>query len=151
MNGLPKLNLPEFDFKLDETDVEKKIFCAFRKKWVLLKPEEWVRQNFARYMTDYLRYPSGRIKLEQPLKFSGRYYSADIVFYDKDLRVSLIVECKRPEVKITQDTFRQIGIYNNALGGTDYLMITNGKDHYALQFEQESNSYKFLPELPAHL
>jgi len=148
LSELPTLNLPKYIFKTTEVDGLRKIFCTFRKKWVRLTPEEWVRQNFCRLLIDDLDYPASRTKLEQKISLAGRTYLADIVVYDKAMNIHLIVECKRTETKLDQNVFRQIGIYNHGIGGVRYLMITNGIEHYALI--KENNSFKFLVELPKY-
>lgn len=145
---MPKLQLPNYDFRLSNTDSVAKIFCTFRGKWVVLTPEEWVRQHFGLFMVNELKYPKSRMKLEQQIIIAGKKYKADIAVYNPDMQIDTLVECKRPEVKITQEVFRQIGIYNHGLKGVDKLFVTNGLHHYALANSEEG--YIFLSEMPEY-
>ena len=109
---MQRLNLPEYEFKLRKNGINNEIFDAFRKKYVVLTPEEWVRQNILQFLIRERNFPSSLIAVEIGLKYNQMQKRADILAYDKQGQPYLLVECKAPEVKITQETFHQIARYN---------------------------------------
>jgi len=145
---LPKLNLPLFDINVrSDSYGNAEIFDEFRKKYVILTHEEWVRQNFAVYMHKYLDYPIGRIKLEHQLVIAGNNRRCDIVYFDKSLNPEIIVECKSTKINISKSTFNQIALYNSALN-VKYLIVTNGINHFAAEIDYSKNEYIFLDVIP---
>ena len=141
------LNLPQYTFRTSEKQGKKIIFDGFRGRWVALTPEEWVRQNFARYLTEVKHFPASLIAIERSLRINQRDFRTDIVLFSKSGMPLVVVECKAPEEKITQQVFDQIARYNLDLR-VSYLIVTNGLMHYCCKFEQEQLSYTFLPEIP---
>ena len=131
--------------------VEEKthIFDVVRKKYLLLTPEEWVRQNFIHYLNKEKKYPLGLMGVEQMVKYNSLKTRADIVIYNLEGKPNVIVECKAPEVKITQDTFNQIAKYNSQLK-VKYLIVTNGMKHFCCQMDYENNKITFLEDVPAY-
>ena len=131
--------------------VEEKthIFDDVRKKYLLLTPEEWVRQNFIHYLNKEKKYPLGLMGVEQMVKYNSLKTRADIVIYNLEGKPNVIVECKAPEVKITQDTFNQIAKYNSQLK-VKYLIVTNGMKHFCCQMDYENNKIIFLEDVPAY-
>jgi len=129
--------------------VEEKthIFDEVRKKYLLLNPEEWVRQNFIHYLNKEKKYPLGLMGVEQMVKYNSLKTRADIVIYNLEGKPNVIVECKSPEVKITQDTFNQIAKYNSQLK-VKYLIVTNGMKHFCCQMDYVNNKITFLEDLP---
>ena len=123
------------------------IFDVVRKKYLLLTPEEWVRQNFIHYLNKEKKYPLGLMGVEQMVKYNSLKTRADIVMYNTEGKANIIVECKAPDVKITQDTFNQIAKYNSQLK-VKYLLVTNGMNHYCCKMDYESNRITFLEEIP---
>lgn len=146
---MQKLNLPEYEFKLREQNGQNQIFDVFRKKYVALTPEEWVRQNFLIYLVKEKNYPQSLISVEAGLKLYKRSKRTDIVVYDKQGSPVLIVECKAPEIKINQNAFDQIVRYNIAIK-VKYLIVTNGLEHFCCTLDYENNSYLFLQEIPEY-
>ncbi len=146
---MQKLNLPEYEFKLREQNGQNQIFDVFRKKYVALTPEEWVRQNFLIYLVKEKNYPQSLISVEAGLKLYKRSKRTDIVVYDKKGSPVLIVECKAPEIKINQNAFDQIVRYNIAIK-VKYLIVTNGLEHFCCTLDYENNSYLFLQEIPEY-
>ena len=144
---MQKLNLPEYIFRFKEEENKTSIFDDFRKKYVVLTPEEWVRQNFLMYLISELDFPKSLISVEAGLKLYKRLKRTDIVVYDKQGSPVLIVECKAPEVKLNEKVFDQIVRYNMALQ-VNFLVVTNGLDHYCCQLDYEKNSYNFLKTIP---
>jgi len=145
----PKLNLPEYSFKLRSKDQITQIFDRFRKKYVVLTPEEWVRQNFMNYLVDEMFYPESLTKIETGIKVNRTSQRGDAVIYDTLGKPFVIVECKAPGIKISQDTFDQAARYNMTLK-VKYMMITNGINHFCCSFDYNNSSYQFLKEIPAY-
>lgn len=125
------------------------IFDVVRKKYLLLTPEEWVRQNFIHYLNKEKKYPLGLMGVEQMVKYNSLKTRADIVMYNTEGKANIIVECKAPDVKITQDTFNQIAKYNSQLK-VKYLLVTNGMNHYCCEMNYEKNEIVFLEEVPTY-
>jgi len=142
-----KLNLPFYPLKLRKTNGKLEIFDSFRKKYVILTPEEEVRQRFIQYLIHDKDFPSGLLAVEYSLKVNQLQKRADIVAFTKSGHPLLIVECKAPTVKITQDVFDQIARYNLNLK-VDYLIVTNGLEHFACQLDFNTNTYRFLKDIP---
>ena len=144
---MQKLNLPEYIFRFNKKENKTYIFDDFRKKYVMLTPEEWVRQHFLMYLVTELDFPKSLIAVEAGLKLYKRIKRTDIVVYNKQGNPVLIVECKAPEVKLNEKVFDQVVRYNMALQ-VNYLIVTNGLDHYCCQLDYEKNTYNFLKNIP---
>ena len=141
------LNLPQYSFRTNEKFGKKLIFDGFRRRWVALTPEEWVRQNFARYLTEEKHFPASLVAVERSLRMNQRDFRTDIVLFSKSGNPLVVVECKAPEVKILQQVFDQIARYNLNLR-VSYLIVTNGLKHYCCRFDQSELTHTFLPEIP---
>lgn len=141
------LNLPRYTFKVKTKEQKKYIFDEIRKKFVLLTPEEWVRQNFIRYLIDQKQYSPNLIAVEMGLKLYKIQFRADVVVHDRRGEPSMIIECKAPGVKIHQDHFDQITRYNYELK-VKYLLVTNGMEHYGAWVDYQHQTYQFLTEIP---
>ena len=141
------LNLPSYQFKLKQTGAITQIFDAIRKKYVVLTPEEWVRQNFLQFLIQEKKFPSSLIVVEMGLKYNRLQKRADVLVYDKNGNPYLMVECKAPEVKITQDVFDQVARYNMNFK-VKYLVITNGLNHFCCQMDYSNNNYHYLENIP---
>jgi hypothetical protein len=145
-----KLNLPEYSFRLREVDSKKQIFDEVRKRFVSLSPEEWVRQNFLKYLVDEKKYPQSLISVEAGLNLFKRKKRTDIVVHDNQGKPLLLVECKAPEISIDQKVFDQILRYDMALN-VNFMILTNGLVHYCCRIDYRHQSYKFLKEIPEYL
>ncbi len=143
------LNLPTYFFKIKSSDNKNYIFDPFRKKYLLLTPEEWVRQNFASYLVHERSYPAGRLVLEKSLQYNKLIKRCDILVYSSEGKPVLLVECKAPEVKIGSSTFDQIAVYNLNFK-VKYLMVTNGLSHYCAAVNFEKKTIDFLNEIPKY-
>ncbi|WP_372920345.1 type I restriction enzyme HsdR N-terminal domain-containing protein [Salegentibacter sp.] len=141
------LNFPRYRFRFKNNQNKIAVFDELRKKFVILTPEEWVRQHCIRFLTEDKNYPKSLINAEKQLKLGKLIKRYDLVVYNSDGSIFLIVECKAPGVKITQKTFDQIARYNLSLNAS-YLMLSNGLDHYYCQMDYEQETYRFLEELP---
>lgn len=142
-----ELNLPSYTFRLKEENKLTFIFDEIRKKYVVLTPEEWVRQNFIRYLITDKKYPASLMAIETGLKYNQLQKRADVIIYNRQGQPHLMIECKAPEVKISQETFHQIAAYNMAFK-VNYLVVTNGLDHFCCKMDYTDNSYQFLQMIP---
>lgn len=143
-----QLNLPTYQFNTRTSETGKlDIFDPFRKKFVALTPEEWVRQNVVRFLVEEKRYPASLIAIEFPLKLNKMTKRADVVLYGTNGRPLLLVECKAPKVKITQNAFDQASRYN-LFFKVPYLLITNGIDHYCSEVNLIEKKCRFLTDIP---
>ena len=144
------LNFPiSSGFDIVNRDGGAMILDTLRQKYVVLTPEEWVRQNFVRYLIEGLGFPKGRTAIETGFVFQGMQCRADVLVYDANGKALLMGECKAPEVKITQRVFDQIGRYN-AVVQAAYLVVTNGLQHYCCAIQKAKKSYRFLNALPRY-
>ncbi|MBK5214081.1 MAG: type I restriction enzyme HsdR N-terminal domain-containing protein [Flavobacteriaceae bacterium] len=142
-----KLNFPEYPFRFKSSENKSLVFDEIRKKFVVLTPEEWVRLHVVQFLLKEKKYPKSLINVEKQLKLNNTTKRYDVVIFNNDGSIFLIVECKAPSVAITQDTFDQIARYNLALKA-EYLMVTNGLEHYFCQMDFEAERYVFLKEIP---
>lgn len=117
-----------------------------RKNWMIYTPEEWVRQHVLKFLVDELGYSTSAIALEVIIPINGMRKRADIVVYQQE-KPFIMVECKAPHIAINQATFDQIARYNIVLG-SNYLMVTNGLDHFYCMMDFVQKRYNFLKELP---
>ena len=143
------LPYPSYPFKIKAINGKDQIFDPFRKIWVLLTPEEWVRQHVIQFLLQDKKYPKSHINVEKLLKINHLTKRYDVVVYKPNGDITILVECKAPEVKITQSTFDQIARYNMTLNA-DYLMVTNGLNHYFCKMDYENEKYDFLADLPEY-
>ncbi len=142
-----RLNFPAYQFRLKNNENKELIFDVIRKKFVKLQPEEWVRQHVLHYLIQDKKYPKSLINVEKELKVNTLKKRYDIVIYNSDGSILLLVECKAPQIKIDQETFDQIARYNSRLEAT-YLMVTNGMDHYYCKMNLQEEKYTFLKDIP---
>ena len=142
-----KLNLPTYNFKLKSKENKTLIFDKLRKKYMVLTPEEWVRQHFVHFLIDKKNYPTSLIAVEKQLTINNRKKRTDILVFNTEGTPEIIVECKAPTIKITQDTFDQIARYNLKLKA-NFLIVTNGLVHFYCKMDFENETYIFLKEIP---
>lgn len=142
-----KLNLPTYSFRTKKEGGKLKIFDDIRKKFLVLTPEEWVRQNFIQYLVKDKAFPASLMAVEAGLQLNGNRFRADLVVYNKLGKPWMIVEFKAPEVKITQKTFDQIARYNLTFE-VPFLIVSNGLEHYCCQVDFEAKNYRFFTEVP---
>ncbi|MBD3582988.1 type I restriction enzyme HsdR N-terminal domain-containing protein [Flavobacterium selenitireducens] len=142
------LNFNAYAFRFRNTQERVHIFCDTRKKFVVLTPEEWVRQHVVQYLLRDKKYPGSLVNVEKVLKVNGLSKRYDAVVFNPDGSIFLLVECKAPEVPITQNVFDQIARYNLEMKA-QYLMVTNGLAHYFCKMDYDAKKYIFLKEIPA--
>ena len=145
---LPQLNLPIAVIKTKLVKGTMQVFDVVRKNYFQLNPEEWVRQNFIHFLNIEKNYPIGLMGVEKMVKYNNLQTRADIILYNSEGSPTMIVECKAPDVKITQDTFDQIAKYNYKLK-VKFLVVTNGMQHFCCEMDYEKNTNCFLKEVPA--
>lgn len=144
---MTRLNLPNSAFNIKKEGDKTLIFDVFRKKFVVLTPEEWVRQNFLAFLHTQKNYPLGLIAVETEIKVNTLSRRCDAVLYDKTASALMIMEFKAPEVKITQKTLDQICNYNLKLNVT-YFVISNGMQHFCGKINKETRKLQFLDTIP---
>lgn len=140
-----ELNLPSFEFRIREEGQRKQIFDSLRKRFVALTPEEWVRQHFLRFLTEVKKYPASLISIERGVKIISGTKRTDILVYTRQGKPWMIVECKAPEVPVTEDALLQAARYNMALQAS-FLVLTNGMEHYCCSLQ--NRQIEFLDDLP---
>ena len=141
------LNLPTYSFKLKSENDKQYIFDTQRKKYVRLTPEEWVRQNFVKFLVKERSFPAGRIILEKTLIYNKLIKRCDILVYDRNMQPSVLIECKAPEVRITSRVFDQASVYN-LIFKVRFLIVTNGLSHYCARIHYNEKKVEFLREIP---
>jgi hypothetical protein len=146
---MKKLNFPVYSFRFKNSENKVAIFDEIRKKFILLTPEEWVRQHTIQFLLNENQYPKSYINVEKLIKINDLSKRYDVVVFQPNGEIYLLIECKAPEVQITQQTFDQIARYNLVLNAK-YLMVTNGLNHYFCQMDFENEKYIFLKELPEY-
>jgi hypothetical protein len=144
---LQKLCFPASHFKLKEEGDKLFIFDQSRRKYVLLTSEEWVRQNCLHFLHEQKNYPMNLLSVEKSFKLNNLILRYDIVAWSKNAEPVLLVECKAPEVKISQQTFDQIAVYNLQLK-IPYLLVTNGIVLFCCTIDFDHSSFHFLNEIP---
>ena len=146
---MKKLNFPTYSFRFKNSENKVSIFDEIRKKFILLTPEEWVRQHVVQFLLQDKKYPKSYINVEKLIKINDLSKRYDGVVFQPNGEIFLLIECKAPEVAISQQTFDQIARYNLVLKAK-YLMVTNGLNHYFCQMDFENEKYVFLKELPEY-
>lgn len=144
---MENLNFPVYDFRYTERENKKYIFDIIRKKYVLLTPEEWVRQNFIRYLLEEKGYIQSLVRVEMFFKLNRLSKRADIALFDRNGKPKVLVECKSPKIAISQVVFEQVARYNLSFK-VDFLVVTNGMQHFCCKMDYEKKSYTFLKEIP---
>lgn len=142
-----EINLPPYEIKLREQNGRRQIFDFLRRRYVSLTPEEWVRQHFVHFLIEQKGYPKGLLANEVEQKIGDKKLRCDTLLYNKELRPRMIIEYKAPEIAITQRVFNQITVYNFLLH-VDYLIVSNGRQHYCCRTDYEKGEYTFLQDIP---
>lgn len=129
MSRLPRLNFPSFRFRVSEVGECLRIWDSLRGQWLVLTPEEWVRQHLVMFLTEHCGAPKALLRQECPVCIEGTNQRADIVVYGRDMTPLLLAECKAPEVNIDAAVFGQAVRYNAVLEAR-YIVVTNGLKHF---------------------
>lgn len=141
------LNLPTYLFNIKSEGGRKFILDTIRRKYVALTPEEWVRQNFIRYLNEEKQYPLTLMSIESSFVLYKVNKRSDILLYDRKGKPLVLVECKSPEIKISKEVFDQIIRYNLNYK-LAYLIVTNGLQHFCCHLNHQQLSTEFLKEIP---
>ena len=144
-----RLNLPQYEIKIGEKDGKHTIFDFLRRKHVALTPEEWVRQHFTHFLVEHKGYPKGLMGNEVELHVGEKRLRCDTVLYNKQGQPQMIIEYKAPTIQIQQKTFDQITAYNLLLH-VDYLIVSNGLQHYCCKMDYDNQKYLFLQDIPEY-
>lgn len=147
---MQNLNFPKYNFRFKSNENKTLIFDIIRKKFVVLTPEEWVRQHVIHFLITEKHYPINHINIEKQLKLNDTIKRYDVVVFKNNGDIHIIVECKAPSININQQTFDQIARYNLSLN-SELLMVTNGLEHYFCSMDFNQKKYRFLKDLPNYL
>jgi hypothetical protein len=149
MQDLPILKLPSFESRIEWKENHEHIWDMIRKQWVILTPEEWVRQHFIHLLIEKMNYPRSLFRIESTLTYAQKTKRSDIQVLDRNGHVFLLVECKSPTVKLDKSTIKQVAEYNKTLQSS-HIAITNGLKHYVWKFNPKDKHYEVLSEFPSY-
>jgi len=141
------LNLPTAELKIITRNGKPAVWDILRRRYITLTPEEWVRQHFVHFLIEHKGYPAALLGNEISLALGNTIKRCDSVLYNKQACAQIIIEYKAPHVPLTQAVFDQISRYNIALR-VNYLIVSNGLEHYCCKMNYETGEYTFLPDIP---
>jgi len=141
------LNLPRYFFSIKEVKGKKYIFDDIRRRYVILSPEEWVRQNLIRFLTENRNFPLQLISIEKAYNQSQITRRYDLLVYNRLGKPIMIIECKAPGVEINQKAFDQATRYNERYQA-GYMLISNGLKHYCCKIDKDGKHYEFMADIP---
>ena len=144
------LNLPSFEANITNVNNQAQIFDILRRRYVALTPEDWVRQHFIHYLIEHKHYPASLLANEITIQLNGMDRRCDSVLYNTKGQPIMIMEYKRPSVKISQKTFSQILSYNNVLK-VNYIIVSNGLEHYCCHIDYTTLKATYLKDIPEYL
>ena len=145
---LPKLNFPQYSFRIKKSKDKLFIFDIVRRKFVNLSPEEWVRQHIIAYLSNEKKFPLSLLTIEKEINLNGRSLRPDIVAFNQSGLPILLVECKAPDIKLTSSTLDQASTYNLKLGIKN-IYLSNGLQHYFLS-QQKLGQVSYFSEIPEY-
>lgn len=144
---MEELVFPPFDYKIINENGKVAIFDIIRKKHVILTPEEWVRQHLVHYFINELNYPKSLISVEDSLKVNKMQKRSDIIIYNREGQLFMLVECKSAKIKLNQSSMIQLSNYNQKYH-SEYLALTNGLQVYVCKMDYESKKAEYLDQFP---
>ncbi|PJB13309.1 MAG: restriction endonuclease subunit R [Flavobacteriales bacterium CG_4_9_14_3_um_filter_40_17] len=144
------LNFPTYAFRYKTKENKRWVFDGIRKKFVVLTPEEWVRQNAVQFLMREKKYPQSLVNVEKQIRLGDLAKRYDLVVFNPDGTLFLLGECKATSIPLTQDVFDQLARYNQALNA-EFLWITNGLRHLCFQVDKVSEKYILIPEIPEYI
>ena len=142
-----KIKYPVHDFKIRKENHVEYIFDALRKRWLLLTPEEWVRQNFLQYIIQIKKYPVSLIAIEKEMSLGELKKRCDVVIYNREMQPWMIIECKQMNEPLNANVLDQVLRYHITLPAS-YLVITNGS--YCFAVEKKEGQFYEVDELPEY-
>ncbi|MFN4314865.1 MAG: type I restriction enzyme HsdR N-terminal domain-containing protein [Chitinophagaceae bacterium] len=140
------IQFPRPDFQIRTQDGREMIFDRWRKKWLLLTPEEWVRQNFVQFLINTQQYPPTLIALEKQIRLGERLKRFDVLVYNPDHQPWMLVECKAPTVALSAESLQQVLRYHISLPAS-FLVLTNGQQ--TLGWQKQEGKLLLLETMPA--
>ncbi|MFT3886531.1 MAG: type I restriction enzyme HsdR N-terminal domain-containing protein [Flavobacteriales bacterium] len=146
---MQQLNLPDHGVKTRHAPGGDHVFDPFRRRWVALTPEEWVRQHFLNYLVQDLGCPASLISVEHTIALNRLAKRVDLVVHDHGAKPLLLVECKAPHVPLDQRVLEQVARYNIVFR-VPYLFVTNGLMHYACRVDHAAGTVDFLGNIPSY-
>lgn len=144
---MQELKLPKYDIRTGSAGGHPTILDVLRRRFVALTPEEWVRQHFVHYLIEHKGYPKALLANEIQLTIGSKKLRCDSILYNKECKPQMIIEYKAPTVPITQKVFDQITVYNMLLH-VDYLIVSNGINHYCCKMDYDNQKYLFFQDIP---
>ncbi len=141
------LDFPTFEYRWKKTGDKVFLFDVIRKKYVVLTPEEWVRQHLIHYLIAKKNYPKTLIKIESGLAYNNLPKRSDVVVFDRKGSVFITIECKAPHVKLNQSTIDQVAVYNKQYK-SKFLAITNGLQHLVFEMDYRNKQHRLTGEYP---
>ena len=146
---MEKLNFPSYEFRLRQESGQILIFDPFRKKYVVLNPEEWVRQHLARYLTEEKKVPAGLLSIEAAIRVASVHKRYDLVVFTNAGKPLLVAECKAAGIKVDQQVLDQALRYNIPLEAP-LIVVTNGLSHYCFRLDREKSQFAPVNAIPAY-
>ncbi len=148
---MQQLNLPPFNIKVAEREGQTTIYDFLRHRYLRLTPEEWVRQHFTHFLVEHKGYPTALLANEVTINVNGVARRCDSVLYKAAGGMPrMIIEYKAPHIHITQSVFQQIYSYNSVLRA-DYLIVSNGINHYCCHVDYDNMRVDFLKDIPNYV
>lgn len=142
-----KLNLPQIKATLKKEEGKVLIFDVIRKKYIVLTPEEWVRQHFIHYLIHELKYPKSLFRIESSLTYNKLQKRSDILIFDRKGKPWMLIECKSADIRLSQKAFNQVAVYNMTVNAK-YLAVTNGMAHFCCLASKDGVEPFFLESFP---
>ena len=143
------LNFPPASFKIVKENGRLKIFDSIRKKYLVLTPEEWVRQNVIRFLIDHRSFPQGLLQMETGVKYYQKKGRTDALFVNRNGIPVVLIECKAPDVVISQKTLDQVSRYNSSIKAS-FIILTNGLKHFFMKVDFLESKLITLTEIPSY-
>lgn len=144
---MSKLIFPPFEYKTKQIDGKTAIFDIIRKKYIIVTPEELVRQHLVHYLINQMKYPKSLISVEDGMKVNKMIKRSDLVVYNQSGHIFLAIECKSAKVKLTQKSMDQLSVYNQHYKAS-FLALTNGLDVYICKIDYDNKKIDFLDNFP---
>ncbi|MBY0426517.1 MAG: type I restriction enzyme HsdR N-terminal domain-containing protein [Cytophagales bacterium] len=141
------INFPAFECKVKDEAGKRYIFDSIRKKYLVLTPEEWVRQHIVNFLINHRNYPKSLIKLESGTVYNQVKGRSDIIVFTREGTPFLLIECKSPDVKLLQRDIEQLGVYNLKYQAP-YMMLSNGLQNFIYKIDLEAKLYKAIQDIP---
>ena len=141
------LQLPKAELRLIRRGKGIQVWCGLRKKFLLMTPEEWVRQHVIHFLIHHLGYPQGRMASEYAISYNGLSKRCDLVAFNAEGKPKMIFEFKAPEVQLSQKAVFQIAQYSKVLQ-VERLIISNGNQHFNCELSEDLSSISMQNGIP---